>query len=119
MTTSIEIKSRYMKAAELKRKLEEEQSNAPEVSLHIHGKSSRFRGGDPNVLIALVGLAGGGLGALINGLMNIAAQRQGSYIELTGPDWSVRVPANTPPDELNKMVEIARSKHVTHIELLG
>lgn len=118
MTTSIEIKSQYMKAAELKQRLEEEQSNAHEVSLQIHGKRSRFRGGDPSVLIALVGLAGGGLGALINGLMNIAAQRQGSFVELKGPDWSVRVPANTPPDELNKLVEVARSKPVTHIELL-
>jgi hypothetical protein len=118
MTASIEINSRYIKAAELKRRLEEEQSNAPEVSLHIHGKPSRFRGGDPNVLIALVGLAGGGLGALITGLMNIAAQRQGSYVELKGPEWSVRVPAKTTPEELNKMVEMAKSKHVSHIQLL-
>ena len=105
-------------SVELKRRLEEEQSKAPEVSLQIHGKPSRFRGGDPSVLIALVGLAGGGLGALITGLMNIAAQRQGSYLELKGPDWSVKVPANTPPEELNKMVEMAKSKQVTHIQLL-
>ena len=118
MTASIEITSRYIKAAELKQRLEAEQSNAAEVSFHIHGKPSRFRGGDPSVLIALVGLAGGGLGALITGLMNIAAQRQGSYVELKGPDWSVKVPANTTPDELNKMVEMAKSKHVTHIQLL-
>lgn len=117
MTASIEITSRYIKAVELKQRLEE-QSTATEVSLQIHGKPSRFRGGDPSVLIALVGLAGGGLGALITGLMNIAAQRQGSYVELKGPDWSVKVPANTTPDELNKMVEMAKSKNVTHIQLL-
>jgi hypothetical protein len=120
MQASIEISCEYMNAAELKKGLEAHQGEkALGYSIELHKKPSGFRGLDQSVLVALVGLASGALGALINGLLQIAAQRRGAYLELHGKDWSIKVPAETSAGELEKMVELAQSNDVQRIKLLS
>jgi hypothetical protein len=75
-----------------------------DCTFEIEKRPQRFRNLEGTVLVALVGLAGTGLGTLISGLMNVVAQRQGASIEIKGVDWSVKVPAGIDKDELNRLV---------------
>jgi hypothetical protein len=113
MNRRIVISSNAIPADELKKLLE--FRSLCECTLTVELVLQRFRGAEVGVLVALVGLAGTGLGALITGLLNVAAQRQIAFIEVKGSDWGVRVPATTEGEELRRLIEIARSKEVNCI----
>ena len=119
MNTKIQIASSLWSLRDLMRELNAYQAEAPEYTLRYEKVSSRYRGVDTGVLIALVGLAGTGLGALITGLFNIAAQRHGAYVELSSKDWSVRVPAGMPSDERDRLIEQAKTQNIKKIEIIG
>jgi hypothetical protein len=108
MTAKISITSTFHTAEDLKAHLRSEALY--DCILEIERRPQRFRNVEGSVLVALVGLAGTGLGTLITGLLNVAAQRQGASIEIKGADWSVKVPAGIEPDELNRLIEIAKAK---------
>jgi hypothetical protein len=119
MNTKIQIIARSWSLLDLKRELDVYQATTSEYTLQFEKKPSRYRDIDTSVLVALVGLAGTGLGALISGLFNIAAQKHGVYLEISGKEWSVKVPANVSASDLDRLIEQAKSKSVEKIELVG
>lgn len=96
------------------------QVGATEYTLKYKRVPSRYRGVvDTGVLIAVVGLAGTGLGALITGLFTVLAERQRAYLELSGKDWSVKLPASMPIEERDRLIEQARSRDIKEIEIIN
>jgi hypothetical protein len=93
---------------------------APEVAqvTHIHLEIRRFRLPETAVLIAIVGSIGTGLGALITGVLKVAAQKGASTVVLQGRSGrKVEVPANTPLDKIGEYVQLAKQLDVERIEL--
>lgn len=119
MDTVIQITSEEMSPVALKKELEVHRALSESAYvLQFQNAPSRYRGFDTTVLVALVGLAGTGLGGLITGLLNIAAQKRGSYLEISGKDWRIKAPVGLSDTELNKLVDLARSKSIDKIEII-
>jgi hypothetical protein len=114
---TIQIIDRSTSLTDLKRELEAYQATGITYTLQDEKAHSRYRDIDTNTLVALVGLAGTGLGALIKGLFDIATQRRGAYLEISGKDWSIKVPADVSIDELDRLIEKARLKSIDKIEI--
>ena len=119
MIRKIQITSASRELATLKQELEALQASHDEYRLQYQTNASRYRAPDANTLVALVGVAGTALGALVTGLLRIAAQKHEGYLEISGKDWSVKVPANTTKDELDRLIEEARFQSAKKIEILG
>lgn len=96
------------------------QVGAAEYKLKYERGPSRYRGAvDTGVLIAAVGLAGTGLGALITGLFTVLAEKQRAFLELSGKDWSVKLPASMPVEERERLIEQAQSRDIKKIEIIN
>ena len=117
MTARIEITSDFHPASDLMQHLSERPLK--DCTLNLEAAGGQLRSAETTVLVAVVGLAGTGLGALITGLLNLAATKRSAFIEIKGADWSVRVPAETPKDELREIIAIARTKPLMQIQLSG
>ena len=111
----ITIHSRRISPETLEGLLAAELAQDSNISLEIR----RSRALDPTVLIALIGLVGTGVGALVTGLLNIAAKDGESKIVLQGQTGRrVEIPANTPTDRLAEYIELAKQLDVDRIEII-
>ena len=119
MRAAIQITCEYLSPVELQSELvryNESDKNAFE--LRLDKMPSRWRGLDQNVLLALVGLTSGSIGALITGLLKIAEKRQDAFIELHGDKWSLKVLSGTPYKEIEKLVDLAKLKTIEEIKII-
>lgn len=107
MEIVIALNSRSKPAAEIKESLEQQLAPAaPDVQLELRAPKVKFRGLDPNVLVAVVGAAGAGLGALITGLLQLRQQMGARKIVLEAQGGQkLEVPADTPLDKLDQLLE--------------
>lgn len=115
MDRQLTITSDFIDTKELAEQLRAYQ--ATDLLLKLTPRPPRFRN-DPNILIALVGMAGTGLGALISGLLAVAGQRQAAFMELHGKEWSLRVPVGTDRRDLEELIELVKTKEVSHIHII-
>lgn len=99
------------------RELKAHQTGESGYTLDYEKEPSRYRSVDTGLLIALVSLAGTGLATLITGLLNIAAQKHGAYLEISGDTWSVKVPVSMSRVERDRLIEQAKSKDIKKIEI--
>ena len=66
----------------------------------------RFRSIDPTLLVAIVGAAGTGLGALITGLFQIRQQVSAKkFVFETGSGQKLELPADTPIEKIDHLLE--------------
>ena len=117
MAARIEIVSDFHSASDLMQHLGKRRLK--DCTLNLEAADGQLRSAETTVLVAVVGLAGTGLGALITGLLNLAATKRSAFIEIKGADWSVRVPAETSKEKLREIIGIARTKPLTQIQLSG
>jgi hypothetical protein len=91
-------------AEEIKKALESQPGfGVADVELQI-GK--KFRAIDPTLLVAIVGAAGTGIGALITGLFQIRQQISAKKFVLeTGGGQKLEVPADTPADQIEHLLD--------------
>jgi len=69
----------------------------------------RVRGMDPTILVAVVGAAGAGLGALISGLLAVARQSKTKKVIIQGRQGSrLEIPVDTPPDKVDYWIDKLR-----------
>jgi hypothetical protein len=115
---TIEIRCAFVTPEELKRALESvQQRKIGECKFELPEVAWRSPP-DPNLLMGFV--TGGGLVALISGVLNIVAQRKVATIELHGEDgWSVKVPAGTSMGELENLAKLAQSRGVKRVDIIG
>jgi hypothetical protein len=119
MQRSVKLSCEYLNAEELQEELDAYNLVGPGAfDLQLRKTPSRWRGVDQNILLALVSLASASLGALITGLLKIAEKKQDAYIELHGSNWSVKVLTGTPYSEIEKYVELAKSKTIEEIKII-
>jgi hypothetical protein len=119
MQALVQISCDYLNAVELEKELDlHNHLGADAFELQLRKVPSRWRGVDQNILLALVSLASGSLGALITGMLKIAEKKQDSYIELHGDEWSVKVPSGTPYSEIEKYVTLAKTKAIKEIKII-
>jgi hypothetical protein len=94
--------------------LSPELLDAPDVRLEVR----QFRSPETAILVAIVGAVGTGLGALIAGILKVAAQKGTSKVVLQGRSGRrVEVPANCPSDKIEEYVRLAKELDVGRIEL--
>ena len=120
MEIVIALNSRSRPAAEIKESLERQLTpGAADVQLELRTPKVKYRGLDPNVLVAVVGAAGAGLGALITGLMQLRNQMAARKIVLEAQDGQkLEVPADTPMDKLDQLLErLGRMNEVKKISV--
>jgi len=106
MEIVIALSSKSKPAAEIKESLEQQlTAGAGDVRLELREPKARFRGLDPNILIAIVGAAGTGLGALITGLLQVGKEMAARKIVLEAQGGQkLEVPADTPTDKLDHLL---------------
>jgi hypothetical protein len=77
-----------------------------EAQLEIREPQKKWRAIDPTILVAIVGAAGTGLGALITGLFQIGQQVAAKKFVLEmGGGKKLEVPANTPPEQIDRLLD--------------
>jgi hypothetical protein len=118
MITRVQIIARTISLRYVKKELDETRSTEVEYTLRFERNTSRYRGVEPTVLVALVGVAGTALGALVTGLLKIASQKYEGYLEISGKDWSVKVPTTVTHDELERLIGLAQSRVIEKIEIV-
>lgn len=106
-TYIITITSKRTKAVELKALLEQNlPPDRAEIALEVRKREQVFRGLDPTILVAIVGAAGAGLGAIITGLLQIAKQMSSRLITIQSKDGSkLVVPVGISKEELEMLIE--------------
>jgi hypothetical protein len=99
---------------ELGLRLQQQLGEATDVRLEV----KHYRAVETAVLIAIVGALGTGFGALVTGLLKVAAEKSAKKVVLCGRSGRrVEVPADCPPDKISGYVEEARNLDVERIEL--
>lgn len=95
---------------ELKEALESQPDiTASGAHLELRQSKVKYRNIDPTLLVAIVGAAGTGLGALITGLFQIGQQMAAKKFVLeTHGGQKLEVPANTPIDKIDQLLERLR-----------
>lgn len=79
----------------------------------------RFRSGlDPAIIVAIIGAAGTSMAALINGLIQIYKKRSEKKIVIMDKSGAIlEVPANTPMEEIDKLLRKVKEFDVDKIIL--
>ena len=108
-TVELSILCDGMQAEELRRALNRGLSLLPDAPvLRIPSVDRQFRL-DPSVLVAIVGVSGTALGALVSELLKIAQQKGGQTIVLQGKDGSrLEIPAGTSSARIDELVDKVR-----------
>lgn len=119
MEIVIALNSRSKPAAEIKESLEQQLTPAAsDVQLELRTPKVKFRGLDPNVLVAIVGAAGAGLGALITGLLQVGKEMAARKIVLEAQGGQrLEVPADTPMEKLDQLLE--RLKQMNEVKKIS
>lgn len=114
MEPYITIQSQQSSASELHQMLAPALSEAADTRLEV----KQFRAAETAVLVAVVGALGTGLGALITGILKVAAEKGRAAIVLQGRSGRrVEVPADSPPERIAEYVELAKTLDVGRIEV--
>jgi hypothetical protein len=111
----IRIQSENTNAEDLYSRLTAQLPQSTEFDIQLQTNEELFRGADPNVVVAVVGLAGTAFGALISGLFGLFANKAGAYLELHGQDWSVKVPSGTSKERLDELISLAKERQTESI----
>jgi hypothetical protein len=104
---------------ELKQYLEAQSGvKNDDLTLQLREPKRRVRGADPTVLVAVVGAAGTGLGALIAGLFQFLQRRAAATITMqTASNEKLEFPADMKPEEIDLLIEKFKSLGVRRITL--
>lgn len=106
MEIEIALSSKSKTLQEVKESLEKEtEFAASDLQLELRSPKRKFRGIDPTILVAVVGAAGTGLGALITGLLQVGQQLAARKIVLEAGDQKLEVPASTPPEQIDRLLD--------------
>ena len=107
MEIEIALHSSGKSLEELKAALEAEPDvTASGAQLELRAPKKKFRSVDPALLVAIVGAAGTGLGAIITGLFQIGQQMAAKKFTLeTATGAKLELPANTPPEQIDHLLE--------------
>ena len=117
---NITIASKGATTAELKAQLEQHlDPDRAEIALEIRDREPAARGLDPTILVAIVGAAGTGLGALITGLLQIAKQKSSRLIVIQSKGGSrLEVPVGVSEEELKVLVENVKKLELEDAKIL-
>lgn len=107
MEIQITLHAAGKKLGDVKAALESQADfNASGTQLELRESKVKYRSIDPTLLVAIVGAAGTGLGALITGLFQIGQQLAAKKFVLERHDGTkLEVPANTPLDQVDHLLE--------------
>lgn len=104
-TRDIRIYSDDFRAEDLYKKLfpliENTQTS---LTLEIRDAHEQYRSADQTVLVAVVGLVGTALGAIITGILKVAAQQENRKIILESKNSRLEVPADISCEELDHLI---------------
>lgn len=93
------------------------EAEIPENST-IRFEVKRSRSVETAVLVALVGVVGTGLGALITGLLKVAEKKSANRVILQGRSGRrLEIPAGVPPETITEYVRVAKELDIDRIEL--
>jgi predicted ribonuclease YlaK len=117
---NITVASKGTKAAELKAQLEQHlDPDRAEIALEVRDRKSAVRVIDPTILVAIVGAAGTGLGALIAGLMEIAKQKSSRLIIIQSKGGTrLEVPVGVSEEELEALIENVKELELEDTKIL-
>ena len=107
MEIQIALTSTSKTLQELKDALEAHPDiTASGAHLELRESKAKYRSIDPTLLVAIVGAAGTGLGALITGLFQVGQQIVAKKFVLETKDGQkIEVPANTPPEQIDRLLD--------------
>lgn len=111
MVRSVIIQSTHISAASLEQALKP-GLNTDDVQLRLE----RTRSLEAAILIAMVGAAGTALGALITGVLKVAAEKGARIVVIHGRSGrKIEVPVDTPADRLEEFVRLAKDLDVDRV----
>lgn len=111
MATSISIHSELVTADVIRQSLSA-QCEADGIRLRVE----KTRSAEAALLIAIVGAAGTGLGALITGILKLAAEKGSRRIIIQGKSGRrIELPADAPTAEIERIVIAAKDLDVDRI----
>ena|GEM_PF-1939246 len=107
MEIKIALNTEHASLQEIKQQLETQTGVAgADVRLELREAKVKYRALDPTVLVAIVGAAGTGLGALITGLLQVGQQFAAKKIVLEAQGGQkLEVPASTPLDKIDHLLD--------------
>lgn len=120
MQYQIEIESNTLTDAEVKEFLTTQlYLNRYDIELEVRTVGVKYRGTpDPTVLVAIVGVAGPAIGALVSGLLEIWRQRLSGTIRFETKEGAVlEIPADTQPEKIDLLIEKLKQMSITQIIL--
>ena len=119
MEIQIAIPSGGSTLQEVKQSLEANaEYAASDMQLEIRTAKVKYRSIDPTILVAIVGAAGTGIGALITGLLQMGQQLSAKKITLEAQGGQkLEVPANTPLDKIDQLLE--RLKQMNEVKKIS
>jgi hypothetical protein len=118
MYITIKTNSDVIDLTELKKSLESQSGWADlDVTLSRRQPEVKVRGIDPTVLVAIVGTAGTGFGALIVGLFQFLQQNSAKRIVIQSGDERLEFPADMKPEEVDLLIEQVHRLGVQKITL--
>jgi hypothetical protein len=89
-----------------------------DVQLELRTVKVKYRGIDPTILVAIVGAAGTGIGALITGLLQMRQQLSARKIVLEAQGGQkLEVPADTPLDKIDHLLD--RLKEMNEVKKIS
>lgn len=110
MKTQVTIIAKNMRSTELKELMQSQlDQGQQDIVLETRERQTGDRTIDPTVLVAIVGVAGTGLGALITILCEVAKGKLARKIIIQSPAGSrIEVPVPVPAEELDRLLEKLR-----------
>jgi hypothetical protein len=107
MLIEVKVLSTEHASTDLRQLLASEVSASEGVSFEIREVASRQRGLDNAVLVAVVGSAGTALGALVAGVVRVAATSKARSIVLEGRSGrKIQYPSDLPPEKVRELVAL-------------
>ena|SRR5271157_1253569 len=83
---------------------------------HIRFRVERTRSAEAALLVAIVGAAGTGLGALITGILKLAAEKGSRRIIIQGKSGRrIELPADSPTTDIERIVVAAKDLDIDRI----
>lgn len=116
----ISINPDIMTASEMKMYLETQPLNTnADLSLEVRKNPVIYRGIDPTILVALIGVLGVGIGSLLTGLLQIAQKsKEGKIIMQTHDGQRLEVPSDTTMDEIDQLITKLKKLDDTTVKIL-